>query len=132
MTTAELLAKLNSLRANANKPPLKAWKESRAKLEAAVAALTPAMPAEVITAAEEPAANVAASVPKASKAVRPGNAFTVTLANIARELNLQPKIARAKMRRIRLPEGVEVSKHTYAVDHKQTVIDMLKKDFRRK
>jgi hypothetical protein len=37
-TTNELLARLNVLRTDNNKAPLKAWKESRAKLELAIAA----------------------------------------------------------------------------------------------
>lgn len=39
-TTNEMLAQLNELRTAANMKPLKAWKESRAKLEAAIATLS--------------------------------------------------------------------------------------------
>lgn len=37
MTTTELLNRLNELRSAANKPALRGWKESRAKLEAMIA-----------------------------------------------------------------------------------------------
>lgn len=134
MTTKEALEQLNALRIANGEKPYKAWKESRAKLDAKLAQYTPqhnVTPA-LVEVAETPAADVPAK-PAVKKLEAPvGNALTVTLADIARELNLNPKIARAKMRRIRVPEGAEKAKHVYNIDFKQTIIDMLKKDFRRK
>lgn len=129
MTTKEALEQLNALRIANGEKPYKAWKESRAKLDAKLAQYAP-QPAVDDSPAPTETADADAPTPEPKKVI--GNALTITLADIARELNLNPKIARAKMRRIRVPEGAEVSKHTYNIDHKQTIIDMLKKDFRRK
>ena len=68
------LAKLNEYRARQGKKPLKTWKETAAKLDATLAAL----------AAEFDA-------PKTSK--------HTTLSRIARELGIDPKTARAKLRK---------------------------------
>lgn len=59
-------------------------------------------------------------------------AGTVTLADIARELSLNPKVLRAKMRRLTIPQEFIVSKHTYKLEHKPAIIDIIKRDHRRK
>jgi hypothetical protein len=73
-TTATLFAELNARRIAADMKPLKTWKASTAALEAAVAKLTP-----VPTATEQ--------------------GETITVAAVARELGINPKVARAKCRR---------------------------------
>jgi hypothetical protein len=69
MTT---LTTLNTLRTAAGMKPLKAWKESKAKLVAAIEKLTPKT-----------------------------NGNEVTIAQLARELGINPRVARAKCRRRR-------------------------------
>jgi hypothetical protein len=76
-TTAERLATLNALRATHGKAPIKAWKESRAKLEAAIEALSPPV-------RKEPARKVSTGQ---------------TLADWCKENDFDPKVARAKLRR---------------------------------
>ena len=138
MTTKEALARLNELRVARGEQPYKAWKESRAKLDAKLATYEQPTPelatpqASLFDAAIEEHIEAAVELDKKPSKKIIGNAYTITLADIARLLNLNPKIARAKMRRIRVPEGAEVSKHTYAIDYKETIINLLKKDFRRK
>lgn len=55
----------------------------------------------------------------------------ITLVQIAKELGIDPKVARAKMRRVKAASDMEVSKHTYALKNKQWVVDALKADFRK-
>lgn len=87
------LATLNTLRTAAGKAPLKSWKESNAKLEAAIAALTPAAklsePAPVAKAEAKVQKKAAASYAHADR----------PLQAICKELNLNPKVARAKLRK---------------------------------
>lgn len=59
-------------------------------------------------------------------------AGTVTLADIARELRLNPKVLRAKMRRLSVPQHYVIGKHTYKLEHKADIIDIIKRDHRRK
>ncbi|MGE0366963.1 MAG: hypothetical protein AB7Q00_14645 [Phycisphaerales bacterium] len=164
------LAILNDLRAQHGKPPLKAWKESKAKLTAAIDKLrgeapfevdipdvngedhlpplpmadTRTLPPDVVAAADAFAQDVVNKVP-AKKAVKkladafkkrgkaaPAGSDTIPLVAIAAEMGLNPKVARAKMRRIKLSAGVEVSKHVYHIGKKQQVIDALRKDHRKK
>lgn len=81
------LATLNALRTAAGKAPLKSWKESKAKLEAAIAALTPAAKlSEPETKVQKKAAASYAHADRPLKA-------------ICKELNLNPKVARAKLRK---------------------------------
>jgi hypothetical protein len=146
--TSELLNKLNVLRAANNKPQLKSWKESRAKLEAAIASLE----ASTITATldnepddyarvfDEPVAiaepqppNDGARKPKPVREIMDDiKAGTITLADIARELQLNPKVLRAKMRRLTIPPQYVVGKHTYYAAHKDAIIEIIKRDHRRK
>jgi hypothetical protein len=55
---------------------------------------------------------------------------TVALVDICRELGYDAKISRAKMRRVKFPEGVLAGKHLYYAPHKQWVIDTLNRDRR--
>jgi hypothetical protein len=137
------LVYLNELRKHTGKAPLKAWKESKAKLaeaiaklEANISALEPdrivapgiGSPDEVVTVIK------AKGTPIPKKPETPVvELVTITLVEIAKELSINPRVARAKMRRVKsLPEGTVVGKHTYARTHKQHVIDALKHDFRKR
>lgn len=88
LTTKDLLANLNILRAANNLKPLKAWKESRAKLEAAIAKLPAPKPAEA---------------PKTeTKKAKPAGKHTeglISIKQIAADLGMDAKVARAKLRR---------------------------------
>lgn len=126
ITTKEMLTQLNHLRDILGMAPLKAWKESRAKLEAKIkeleakadeddldkpedeleeeARLADQEAEESVDETPAPAKDEkdtekAPRTPKkrgASKAERD----TVSLADIARECNVRPQTARAKFRRI--------------------------------
>lgn len=167
-STTELLNKLNVLRAAAGKSQLKSWKESRAKLEAAIASfevaevihseepavvsvLDQSMPEDVLNAADAFAKAVTQkktpkqavkaledelkpkSVSQLIAEARPlRDVDKVTLADIARELNLNPKVLRAKMRRLNVPAEYILSKHTYKLAHKADIIAIIQRDHRRK
>lgn len=91
-TTAERLATLNALRATKGKAPIKAWKESRAKLEAAIAALTEQVKA--------PKAPVEVSKAKLSHVLKGAMAPRARdFAEWCRQNDVNPKVARAKLRR---------------------------------
>ena len=91
-TTKERLAHLNSLRELAGLKPVNTWKESKDKLEAAIAKL------------EEPASATApekkTSKAKEKREAPEANPDTFTLGDIARELGKNPKVLRAKFRRL--------------------------------
>jgi hypothetical protein len=74
-------------------------------------------------------AKVTASTPKAKATL--ASLEGVTLVSIARELGINDKIARAKMRRVSVPADFLVAKHTYHPQHKQWVIDVLRRDMRK-
>lgn len=88
-TTKERLAHLNALREKAGLKPVMTWKESKAKLEVAIEKLE--------TAAEAP-------VEKATKGEdrkKPeAKADVFSLGDVARELGKNPKVLRAKFRRL--------------------------------
>lgn len=91
MTTAEMLARLNDLRTAAGMKPISSWKGSRAALEVAIAALT-----------EHP------NTERTDDASTP-----MTLADWCRENEINPKVARAKLRRAGAPR--ELSDATIAL-----------------
>lgn len=126
---------LNSLRVAVGKKPLKAWKESKAKLDEAVNKLLPRnSDGEVIGEGV-----IASGAPKRVKKsideeanTNPHDFSTVTLVAIAKELGINPRVARAKMRRVSVPADFLAGKHTYHEQHKAWVVDALKRDFRKK
>lgn len=110
------LIELNALRTAAGMKPLKAWKESKAKLDAAIAKLG-AKPSNVevtkvptgMTAAKKEKADAKASKPVKVPATKTTKVKVVkdkkstgeglSISTIAEELDIDPKVARAKMRR---------------------------------
>lgn len=87
---------LNALRATVGKPALKGWKESNAKLEAAIAALTPKLDKEPKAADKRAAkADIKADRKRTKQDAAPSNALGKLLA----ELGINGKVARAKLRR---------------------------------
>lgn len=115
------LIELNALRTAANMKPLKAWKESKAKLDAAIAKLTgiPADQAKQVEVTKVPTGMTAAKAEAAAKKVakkasKPASAKAKPLnkgaqakkdsadnilSTVAAELDINTKVARAKLRR---------------------------------
>lgn len=98
MTTAEMLARLNDLRTAAGMKPIKAWKGSRTALEAAIEGVSQPMSTTVQT----------DDAPVVADAAAP-----MTLADWCRENGINPKVARAKLRRAGAPR--ELSDATIAI-----------------
>ena len=135
MTTKELLDHLNKLREARGMKPLKAWKASKEKLHEAIASLEGAAPsyAEEITESYTPDVDAPAEdLANLDEKMR-ANEPMITLAEIARELGMSPKVARAKMRRVFRSSGdTTFAEHTYPKVLKEKVITILKRDLRRK
>lgn len=83
--TKNLLGQLNELRIQAGRPPLKVWKGSYADLEKTIEELTPKKKTET----KSPA-----PVKKGRKTVE-----TMTVAEYCTQNGLNPKVARAKLRK---------------------------------
>lgn len=87
ITTKERLAHLNSLRERDGLKPISVWKDSKLKLEAAIDKLEQVAVVE----AKKPAKRIESKV---------ANPDVFTLGDVARELNKNPKVLRAKFRRL--------------------------------
>lgn len=110
----ELIAELNAQRAAMGKQPLKAWKDSRAKLEAALGINANAI-------REFRANEIAAAQP--TPVGEP-----VKLKDIAAELGINPKVARAKLRRATIPaEYSPTAKHTYPAAARDWLTQLLRR-----
>ena len=102
MSNVYTLATLNTLRVKNNMAPLKAWKESKAKLEAAIGKLT--TKADPV-AKELKATSVAKAKPAKptkvakEKVAKEPKDNSLSISTIAEGLDIDPKVARAKMRR---------------------------------
>lgn len=118
--TRDLLITLNTLREQNGQVPLKSWKSSRAKLEEAIAKLTPA---------ETPAPKAKkAKKAKVAKADAPTKSSDdLSVADIARELGINPKVARAKLRRHKMQsaDGRWPTVRRNSKDYKK-IVDVLK------
>lgn len=128
-TTADLLTELNTLRTEyLGKPALKAWKESRAKLEAVLVVTRQAAEPYMqngATCIEEADIEEAAPTPPINVvAVNGAPVEYVRLADLARECGVNPKVARAKMRRSGRWQAF--GSHKYAVQHRAEIVDFLK------
>lgn len=158
-TTKQLFAHLNKLRAISNQAPLKAWKESRIKLIAAIAKLQPSfdpsislevaapgVTSETLAKTMAPAKKTPESkrlqkalakkmAPKktiAKKAApKKTDGTSISLAEIARQLDMNPKAARAKMRRCTDFDSCQVSKYVYPVEYAEAVKAFLTTDQRK-
>jgi hypothetical protein len=97
------LATLNTLRAKNGMPPLKAWKESKAKLEAAIGKLAAKAPLKDQLEVSAKPKDKPAAKDKPAKVTKPAakkaNVEGVSVSTIAKELGIDPKVARAKLRR---------------------------------
>jgi predicted DNA-binding ArsR family transcriptional regulator len=122
---------LNNLRLLNGKKPLKTWKESKERLRLAIDkeeeayakfASRPSIPDEAIeTLKQTGTVTLIMNEPQ-----------TVTLSQIARELGIDPKVARAKARRLRLfLQTLEVAKHTYDISNRDRVSQLLVRDHRK-
>lgn len=165
------LEQLNNLRARNNQPPLKAWKESKAKLAEAVIALSkklsppdttgyfskdgkpvvvkqlpPSGELSMMAKRREQIERIAekrmngvdtTSLPPPASVSQPmreklqvlkekSTGDHVTLADIARKINMDPKIARARMRRATVPNNIVVGKHKFVRSAEQAIIAILR------
>lgn len=101
------LTELNTLRVAAGMKPLKAWKESKIKLDMAVSKLLNQNTQATVDAAKDPPTDKSAAAKKgASKtkvvkkpAAKKATTEGVKVSTIAEELGIDPKVARAKLRR---------------------------------
>lgn len=93
----DLLKRLNALREDLDQPALKSWKDSKAKLVAAIE--TAKKKAQAKLDARVEAADTKKEEPaKKAEAPKPSGK-TFTLSELCKELDINPKIARAKARR---------------------------------
>lgn len=170
MSTNQDFIRLNTLRTALAMPPLKSWKESKAKLAAAIDTLQakvapkdttmyftkpvticPPSPelraldarrkaidavverrlAGVDVVTPPPAGSTtkladAAKVVKAKQATTNSTGGDVRLADICREIGMDPKIARAKLRRTMTPPNITVGKYLYKPEGKPVIIAILR------
>ena len=107
ITTADLLKELNELREEKGMKPLKAWKQSRTKLEAEIDKLDEEVVGDTGSPAEENRKERKAKRKKPAKkkasgkkrGPQPKNDGLLSVSDIAREIGIDPKVARAKLRR---------------------------------
>jgi len=101
MSNVYTLATLNILRAKHDMKPLKAWKESKAKLEAACAKLAKVASVTDLPPNKELAkpAKEATKKPVKTKPAAKAKVEGVSVSTIAKDLGIDPKVARAKLRR---------------------------------
>lgn len=167
--------RLNALRSQLQMPPLKAWKESKAKLQSTIDALqakiapkdttqyfskdgapvkpTICPPAPELQAIEKrrkaidevvqrrmsgvdvvtppPVGSTAklgdaAKVKRTVQATTASTGDTIKLAEICKEIGMDPKIARAKLRRTMTPPNITVGKYIYKTEGKNLVITVLR------
>lgn len=131
---------LNDLRVSNGKTPLKAWKESKAKLADAIAKEQVALEAKGMPSFTDIETGLdALNMSKAKAAVKKmyapkksatEKAASNSIANLARTLHIDPKQARAKVRRHH-PDFIAADR-TYLPADEQKVIDFLKSDSRKK
>lgn len=150
ITTKDMLIELNECRVALGQKPLKAWKESRAKLEDTINMLHNELderadtnpepekhpdPVAVAKDAKKMAAQKeksikgkAAAAPKKSKPAP--NATNVTIGQLCEQLSINPKVARAKLRRLvakdeTFPKPVSDGRWEWDAKHKDALIKLL-------
>lgn len=135
------LIELNALRIAAGMKPLKSWKESKAKLDAAVTKLSKTMPVkETLKASVELTAPEKETIKKLDKAVKKGVAAErtaksvdgVSISTIATKLGIDPKVARAKLRRQEDVPCIEGSQWLFKASDVSKIEALLKGDARKK
>lgn len=129
-TNAALFAKLNELRVSAGMAALTANKLSRAALESGIAKLSDAATINAASKAKRAAklANDAAHKRDDKRAdVAAPNGDVFTLATLARELGISPKIVRAKARRnaAKLAPMMTSAKHVYYVRDRAAIVEFI-------
>lgn len=133
--TAATITELNALRTAAGMKPLKAWKESKDKLTAAVnklrgaATTTQQLKASAEVAVKKDAKKSAAK-PKV-KTTKPA-VEGVSIKAIAKKLGIDDKVARAKLRRQDDVPCIEGSRWVFAQKDVAAIEAILKNDARKK
>ena len=94
MTINEMLTKYNALAARHNEPGLKTWKAKKSDLETKYEELRKSVNAQLQKEQDDYEANGGKK-----KAKKKTKAEGLSVADIARSMNMNPKVARAKLRR---------------------------------
>lgn len=133
IATKDLLMELNELREAKDMKPIKTWKQSRAKLEEAIdnldAESTPPANKKPVTKKKKPAAKK--KPPGKKRGPQPKDDGLLSVSDIAREIGIDPKVARAKLRRYgeKAEDGRWPRVKPNSKDHK-AMIDTMKKGTR--
>lgn len=151
------LVELNALRTFVGLAPLKSWKESAKKLEQKIAStrkladekaaktpqpkITQCPPSaylqhlakrreqiEKVVEKRLAAENESAPLPRITTPKSQPVSIPIRLAEIAREIGMDPRNARAKMRKTRLPDHIYAGKHLYHRQFKKDVIAHLRNE----
>jgi hypothetical protein len=126
------LTELNLLRGAAGMKPLKAWKESKDKLAAAIKKLMkPNVKIEDVTSGATPVTAAVAKPKVVKDASKKSTVEGVGISTIAAELGIDPKVARAKLRRQDEVPCIEGSKWMFAQKDVATIKAILKGDARK-
>lgn len=139
MTITMITARINELRTELGMNTIKAWKASVAAGLDAIAKLEASLPVADVaadTSTDDTPALPGDATPKQVKSVtvaEPDEPTTVTLANIAKSMSLDAKVARSKARRhADAFKAFEVSRHEYPVADRDAIVALLRGDARRK
>lgn len=116
MSTKDLLNEYNELAASVGRKPLKVWKESKAKLQHRIDALKHTIE-DTDDATNDDATN-------------DEDSDFVTIAELARELGRNPKVVRAKLRRVYDDADADVPKPIgdrwkFARDEREALIELI-------
>lgn len=98
MKTSELVELYNKLATEAGKPTIKTWKGKREDLTTRINQLNPKGPEEVVI-VDEPLEEVKPEPKKKAEVVSKTGERLVTIKQVAMDLGIDPKVARAKLRR---------------------------------
>lgn len=125
MTTKEKLDLLNSLRVMLNLSPLKAWKESKVKLDVAILKAKRATSTLNMTPCKKETKDKTEDKKETSTKDKAAN--QITIQELCVELGMNQKVARAKLRRKgdKVPATVGDTRWTWDAAHKDELITLL-------
>lgn len=129
-TTMANLNELNALRTAAGMKPLKAWKESKAKLAEAITKL---QSKTTVTQQLEATVRAIPTVNQKTVKVRELRKLEgVSIIDIAKELKVDPKVARAKLRRRTDVPRLPGKAWTFDASQVKLIKEILRQDNRKK
>ena len=123
------LNELNALRTAAGMKPLKVWKASKKALDEAIAKLQSKTTTTQQLEASKKAVESPINVKRTEQAL---NAGGVTISEIAADLKINDKVARAKLRRRKDIPRLPGKAWTFAPEHVATIKAILRQDNRKK